>query len=275
MTKRRLSDLYVVGKDLSFDDGAGEPVTVYLKKLTPVDQETAIRKANAARSKVYAAGRDPESDESGDLLSQAIDLGTRDDLVSYLCAARLSTFETQKEAELAAEDEWSKDGYLQGLKDAWEDGLKETYHVDPEDNEAKRVFAELERFAEQVEPHVADEKTNLEGLYANTPLEELRQLVADDLLSMSADVAWVREYRKCEVWLSVRVPENHRERYFESKDEVDELPPEILNRLVEEYRVLTVDVVEGKDSRATDGSLTSSVPPEPEAISQNSGLQVV
>lgn len=274
MGKRRLTDLYRVGKELTFDDGGGEPITVYLRKLNSVDQETAIRKANAARARVYATGRDPESDEYAELLSQAIDIGTREDLISYLIQGRLAEFTTAKEAELAAEEEWSKDGYLDGLRESWDDEIQERYHVDPEDSEARHVYAELERFAEQIKPFVEDEKSNLESLYAEKTLAELRELVAQELVSISADIAWVREYRKCELWLATR-EQDGRTRYFESRAEVDELPTEVVQRLTEEFQSLNVSAPEGKDSRATDDSSLSSEPPEPVEITPSSGLVAV
>jgi hypothetical protein len=266
MAKRRLTDLYVVGKDLTFDDGSGEPVTVYLRKLNPVDQETAIKKANAARARVYATGRDPESDEYGELLSQAIDLGTTEDLISYLIQSRLVDFTMAKESELAADE---------GLREAWESGLQERYHIDPEDSEARHVFSELQRFADLVAPYVDDEREALEQTYDGKDLEELREIAAQQLVAISADIAWVREYRKSELWLATRVPDNHRERYFDSRDEVDELPAEIFNRLIEEFQSLNVGTTEGKDSRATDDSSVLSEPPEQEASSPSSGLVVV
>lgn len=271
MGKRRLTDLYRVGKEITFDDGTGDPVTVYLRKLNAVDQETAIRKANAARARVHATGRDPESDEYGELLSQAIDLGTHADLVSYLIQGKLAEFTVAKESELAAEEEWSKDGYLDGLREAWEEGVEERYHVDPEDSEARHVFSELERFAELVKPYVEDEKASLESLYAEKSLEELREITAQEMVSISADIAWVREYRKCELWLATREVDG-KSRYFESREEIDDLPTEVVNRLTEEFQSLTVSTTEGKDSRATDDSSVLSEPPEQEAIIQDSGL---
>lgn len=274
MAKRRLTDLYQIGKEITFDDGSGEPVAVYVRKLNPIDQETAIRKANAARARVYATGRDIESDEYAELLSQAIEIGTREDLIAYLIQGRLAEFTEAKEAELAAEEEWAEDSYLEGLREAWEGTLQERYLIDKEDSEARHVYEELQRFAGLVTPYLEDEKAALEQLYVDKDLAELRELVADQLVTISADIAWVREYRKCELWLATRDPET-KGRYFESRDEVDQLPAEVHNRLMEEYQSLNVSVPEGKDSRATDDSSPSSAPPEQEAITQSSGLVAV
>ncbi len=274
MAKRRLADLYQVGKEVTFDDGGGDPVTVYLRKLNAVDQETAIRKANSARARVHATGRDPDSDEYGELLSQAIDIGTREDLITYVIQGRLTDFLVAKEAELAAEEEWSKDGYLDGLREAWDDALQERYHVDPEDSEARHVFGELQRFSEQVKPFVEDEETSLRSMYVEKSLSELREIVAQELITISADIAWVREYRKCELWLATRDVDRHS-RYFESRQDVDDLPTEVVQRLTEEFQSLNVSAPEGKDSRATDDSSVSSEPPEQVEITPNSGLVAV
>lgn len=262
-----------------FDDGTGDPVTVYIRKLNPVDQETAFRRANAARARSLIAARDPDSDEATAFLGQAMDVGGRDELISFLNASKIATFRETKEAEIGDDEEWKKDDYLQGLYDAWNDGLDQVHALndadDPTFADAVRVFSEMQRFSEQVDELVRDEDDRLKESFSSTSLAELQETVADELVVLNGDSIWVREYRRCQVWLCTRTPEDHGKRYFGSREEVNELPGEVYGRLVEELTTLTVEVPEGKDLPLADSSLPLSESLEQEVIIPSSGPQSV
>lgn len=250
--QRRLSDLYVVGKELVIDDGQGEPITVWIQKLTPLQHEKALRRANGARAGVLAVQREPK--DSIDRLSyehEIESLDSREDMIDYLLTEKLATLYQVEEARLAGEDEWSNENYLQGLTDRWTDGAKDTYAENPDDPEAKRVFEALKEFAEAVEEEVQKHKKSLMRDFEDKTDEELREQVLARAIEMSADLAWLSEYRKCEVWQCVRDGDNHRELYFHHRDEVDELSIETFKLLSEAYNELKVDIIEGKDSEET------------------------
>lgn len=273
--KRRLTDLYVVGKEITFSDGSDEPITVFVRKLSPVDQEAAARRANAERARILTLRKEPESEEYADLLSRAIDFGGVEELIFYLNSQAIDEYRQAREAEYAADEEWSKDGYLQGLFDAWEDGLAERYSADNTDAEAARVFNEMKRLTDRIDADVEAESKRLSRYYESMSIDELRAKVTEELLTLTADSVWVSEYRKCEIWLGVRDNENRHERYFENRAEVDALSLEILKELLEAHRVLGVEPLEGKDSLRTDTSSVSSEQPATEERSTPSGQLVV
>lgn len=197
--KRRLVDLYVVGKEITFDDGSGEePIVLFIRKLNPVEQETAVRNANAARARLLALARKPDSDEYQALVSQAKDLD-REDQIEFIVMNPLQKFKVAREAELADQEEWKEDNYLQGLSDAWLGGLNIEYSVNQDHPEASRVFKEMQRFAEVVEEEVEEEHERLVREYDSYSDDELVDLVVKELLAMSADSFWVKEYRKNEL----------------------------------------------------------------------------
>lgn len=274
---RRLADLYVTGREFIFDDddGENEPVTVYIRKLTPVDNEQVMRRANAARAAMLVARRDRDSQEYKNLYSQVWDVGDTDSLVDQLISPELIKKRIAREAEIAFTDEWNKDSYLQGLKDAWNDGLSDKYQENPDDLEAKRVFDELQRFEDAVTQAMKGEDEAIRRSFESKTEEELREKVLDQILELQSDVTWMSEYRKSELWLAVRDPKNRRERYFVSRDEVDELSYEMLKRLTEAYQSMSVDLTEGKDSRPTDSSSEQPEPPSPQETEDSSGPQIV
>jgi hypothetical protein len=272
--RRRLTDLYIVGTEVVFDDGQGDPITVFLRKLGPVEHETALKRANAARSRMAAVKRQPDSD---DYLAHyaAVTEFSEEELASYLLEEHRASRAPIVEAELASEGEWAKDGYLDGLHEAWLDGgMKEAYAKDPEDPEAKRVFDELGRFADKVDAEVAAEVEAKRADLEHMDLEKLQQAVFEKYMEVQASLAWLTEYRRCEIWLATRDPKDKKTRYFESRDEVNDLPIEVSQRLMDAYRDISVEPMEGKDSLATDTSSPSSEQQENPVTGEDSGQSV-
>lgn len=275
---RRLEDLYILGREVKLDDGGGEPVVVWLQKLNPMDQEKALRRANAARAQVLMARRNRSCEEWQEAYSDMEDLGSREALIEYIIADDLAKARESAEAELAFSEEWAKDDYLQGLQDAWNDPekpLSDEYAMDPEHPEAKRVFLEMKRFEEQVQAKIQPELDRLTKDYAALEDEDLHDRATDRMMEMKAGLAWLKEYRTCEIWLATRDPESHRQYYFGGREMVDVLAGEVFERLSSEYQKLIVGAAEGKDSRSTPSSSPPSEPTEKEETSQPSGLVVV
>lgn len=267
MKKRRLQDLYVVGQELTIDDGKG-PVVVWLQKLNPVENEDALRRANAMRARMLISRNNEDSEEFQVALGEAFDYGNRENLVDYLIENDVAEVRLSRTAEEEAKDKWSKDGYLQGLRDAWvgtpdAPGLKDVYVENKDDPEASRVFGELKKFDNTVEAEIAGEKDRLRRDYEGMAEDDLRRKVAVRFVESRADAAWFREYARAEVYYATREPDKHKQRYFETRREVDELETAVLLSLQKAYAALKVDPLEGKDSGETEDSSPSSESPEP------------
>lgn len=269
--KRNLADLFQVGKELELDDGQGEPVKVWLQKLNPVEHEKAMRRASSARAKILS-GKDAAEQEMAE--DEAAEIG-REGWIEYLTTDALSRRVRALEAELAAEEEWSKDKYLQGLRDAWDDGMQDTLAEDPDDAEAVRVRDELARFQTALDALIEGERENIRRDYESKDDDDLERRVVERLISTRADLAWLTEFRRCEVWLAVRDPKDHLSYMFDERGDVDRLSQEVLVRLMTAYQELSVDPQEGKASRATRSSSKSSESPVVEETDQASGLEVV
>lgn len=271
--KRRLTDLYIVGTEVVIDDGDGEPVKVYIRKLNSGQHARAMRRANAERSKMLATKKHPDSEE---YVAQRVivEQFTRNDLLDYLAEDERQRRAAPLEAEIAAEEEWTNDDYLQGLRDAWNEELAERFIENAEDSEAKHVREELERFQEAVNKCIIGWVDKFKADQEDVPDEVLRERVFDKLIDVQASLAWLTEYRSCELWLAVR-DEDRKTEYFYTRDEVDLLPDEVAAQLQAAYREISVDPLEGKSSRQTDTSSTPSEPAENKVTEDSSGLQVV
>ncbi len=189
-----------------------------------------------------------------------------------------------------------------GLRDAWDPpdnspGLRERYAVDPEDVEAKRVFDELKRFQAVVDERIAPYRQMAEERRAGLSQDQLYSLVVDKILEERAELAWSEEFRRCQIWKGTRVcggdgtvddlnkgcRDDHRQVYFASRKEVDELHDATAAlgerptkgaflELRAAHARLSVDVVAGKDSPALPSSSDSSDPSTAGETANSSGL---
>lgn len=249
---RKLTDLYVVGKEVTVDDGQG-PVTVWVQKLNPFDHDLAMRKANAKRARVLAMARMPkESEERDEYMNQLFDIArNRTETINFLAAEEVSNNYKAIEAECSAEDEWSDEDYLQGLKDAWKDEYFAVYADGPDVDEdrykeAQRISDELSRFDQQVSKEVENRMEMAKKDFEAYPEEKLIHEAVNKLIEAHAEMVWLSEFRRCELWLGVKDGKTKKP-LFESRHEVDLVATEIISELVRAYAELNVDFVEGKD----------------------------
>ena len=242
---RKLTDLFVTGKEIVIEDGLGDPVTVYLRKVTPVDAETAYRAANAARAQALALKTDPDS-LLFQAVSQRVESISKEQMVEDLSFIEAENKRLIIQAEVEAEDRWSKDDYLQGLHDAWEAGLKEKHFSEEPDEESERVWAEMQEFQAEVDARMEREKESIKKDLDSMGVQKLKDRYFDNQFERHGDSAWVREYRKQELYFAVRHPDDHSLLAFGDPSEIDAASQKLIQRLQDEYDNLSIDALEGK-----------------------------
>lgn len=255
--KRTLADLYAVGRKVVFDDGRGEPVSVFLRKLTPVQIEEVARNARASKAAVTTLKRLPLDDPARiEYLGDISDfLGNKEFLVQYLVQDRLARIRQAKEAEVQSREKWDEDDYLQSIYDAWETGgMKERYHLNNEDAEPARIFADLKLFGEEVDKELEGYERDFHKDFEGKTVDELATIVADKTMDLEGDIRYLNEFRRSEIFMGTYDEEDHRVKYFETRAEVDALPIEVLQRFFDEFSQLNVDSLEGKDSEEAPSS---------------------
>jgi hypothetical protein len=245
---RVLSDLYVRGKEILIDDGAGDPIKIWVQKLNPVENERAIRYANIARSRWKSLSSRPDSEEYLEILTYIDDaFPDRESKVRFVISDEVSRARQSAEAEIASEEEWEKDNYLIGLVDAWENELKEMFIKEPEDAEAIRVHDELDRYSKLVEQAVETFEKSLMREYESMDEASLHEKAIERWIQSQAEYRWFMEFRKCQLWLSVRDPDHHEKLLLEDRHDVDSLAQEVVDRLTAEYESVIVPISVGKD----------------------------
>jgi hypothetical protein len=276
MKRRRLSDLYVRGKELSVNDGEGEPVKVWLAKMNELDRESALRRANAAKAKFTLTADDEESEAFAAAYAEIRDLSDREEVALFIIADDVAQARRRLESEALTDEEgWGKDDYLAGLLDAWQGdednrGLSDIQEEDADDPEVKRVWGEIQRFHEEITKATEHETERLLKDFDQVDIETLRRKATHRLLEMQAIEMFVREYRRQQIFYAVREPDSRHKRYFGSVSEIDDIDDELRAFLLEQYDGMVVERREGKDSPQPEDSSNSSEPEDqpsgPEAV---------
>ncbi len=273
--RRRLTDLYVKGTACTVSDERG-PIEVWLQKLNPLERENAARRAGAERARMVAFYEDKESEEYQSAVNDVLDFyQDRESLTSMIIRNDVMRAQARAEAEIAGEEEWTKDGLLIGLIDGWQDGLSDRYAENKDDPEAKRVFDLMQKFDAAVQAEVDAERTRLERDMASHTLEELRDKAVERLIDAKSIAAFIDEFEIQRLLYGVRDPDDHDEYYFSDRMEVKKVEDKVREQLSLAYSELEVDIVEGKDSPETEGSSVSSEQSGTEDQDQASGRKAV
>jgi hypothetical protein len=249
--KRRLSDLFVTGEEIEFDDGTGEPIKIWLQKLTPAETQMAVDKSRPSKTKIISIKKLPDDHHLKlrylDELESA-GLEEKIDFIKYLIQPKLEEARISAQERVASEDEWVKDDYLIGLQQAWNEDLQEKWvNQDEESDEADRVYDELKRYTDQVYKEVEAAEKELINELDDLSLEALQRRAVNRLIESHGDNVLISEFRKQQLFYAVRDADDKKNRYFENIEEIDTLPAVIYTRLLTAYGEIAVDSFEGKD----------------------------
>lgn len=277
--KMRLSDLYRVGEEMTFDSESGS-VTVWVQKPNDVQIEAIYRRANAAKARYLMTAQDPDSEEYQEAWAVMAELEEVEDILVFALHEELNRAKTRATAQIEASEKWSKDDYLQALFDAWtgddeNPGLHRTYALDPEEPEALKVFNALREYEEEVNTAFVQERERLKLEYADEDRSVLLDKAARGWIQINADGIQTRELIRQQTFYAVREKDKHAQLYFGTVAEVDDLPSTIRDRLTHKITEYILEVAEGKGTAATPDSSPRSEQPETADASNDSGPEGV
>lgn len=257
--RRRLTDLYSRGEEYPIDDGVGEPIVLWIRKMTPADAEISYLKASAKRASFLAMGKEVPPSDTYVTLRAEVDGFTKENLVLWALTTEMIKKEPQAEARVSFKPEWEKERYLFSLQErSVEPGFQLKLEESPEDEEVLRVTKELSRFRDQVDKEIAKEKAATEREMNESTMDELAEKVLQSMLESQADQAWLNEFQKCQIWRCVFDGTNRSQRCFQTREEVDELQTETVSALSKVIDRVHVPDSEGKDSQRTPDSSPES-----------------
>jgi hypothetical protein len=288
MGKRKtLEDLYRHGTYVTVTDDKGNSVKVWIEKLGDFEHEKATRMADAAKARLAATFRDTDSDlyvatreqviALGDDPAPLIDFLAEDDVAKRVQALR-------DEVQMGEDSEWFKDGYLNGLLDAWqgvdgEPGLDEVLArgesgdetVDPAElDRAKHVLAEMERCQLEVSDRIKRELNIARRKFDDLDIESLRDQALSVFIDDLTRAEWVRVFYLARVFYGTRDADDHDHRHYSNFERVERAPLPIKEQLLKAYSALVVDDITGKDlPRPRPSSAPSEQPDTPEGSSSS------
>lgn len=243
-----LSDLFVVGKTVTISDGQNEE-EVFVQKINQFEHDQSVREANKRKALVLAKLR--LAQDSADRAEYNVRLGTEvtaSGIIDILVMQDVETMRQAKEDEVAAEDKWAEEGFLQGILDAWKE-LEEDYLVNREDasEEARNAYAAMEEYNEEVEAQMEAERRRQRKDYQGMSNEELTKELTDRLIALDADTQWIDTYTKQRLVFAIRDPQDHKTRLIDDLQDLNMLQPQAIAALKDAYAEVVMDGIEGKD----------------------------
>lgn len=245
LTRKSLEDLYEVGKEYDISPHGDGSAIVYIRKLGPIHQNEAIRKANADRAVVKAIVKDKSDPRYMAFLAEASEI-ERDSKIEQLAQTDVAEERMKIEQELSFSDDWGGEEELQGLVDSWENGLLEEWlkGEGERSEESEKVFARIQEFndsvANKMEARLKQAKTKYEVLDD----DQLDLKIVEASIEYEASMTWMRTFRMNQILYGVFNQE--RETLFESQDDVATLAPELFAKLVEAILDLNTPSLEVK-----------------------------
>ena len=279
--RKTASDLWKVQELVTISDGRDE-FSILVVKLNDPDQQAAVSAAIAAKARVLAQGKNPDSDLYLELLLEAQQMEF-DMMVEILVMREITEQIASVEAELAAEKPWGEDDYLRGLQDLWvgdenDEGLGVKYDQlvaagEEVPDTIIQIRDQLEKFSTELAKRMNAVRDDAHDAYAGMEPEYLHAKVVDQLIEFRADQEFQDEYLRRRTYLSAREPENRLTYHFDSLADYDDADDKVKLRLQRAYQEMTVEGAEGKDSPGKPGSSPSSDQPATADPTTDSGLE--
>lgn len=265
---KRLASLYATGDVLELEDG----IVLWMQVINSFEYDECRNAAQVAKARLTLALRDEDSDELAKMRA-AIESEGRGQMIALLAEAKQGEWMVQATEEIMDDPEWAD-------RIAVIERADEAEAAPPTEDE-KKLLAKIntEYFAEVNERMEAERKAEVRRLEAMTD-EDLHADYLDLWVERRGGEAAMANYRLYESFYAARACEGtkkedgtwdhsecngHRERAFDTIEELRELPDELQGLMVEKMAELNMSVREAKDS----GSETSSsdslpAPSEPE-----------
>lgn len=268
--KRRLGDLYKAGEAFSLDDGSDDPVEVYMRRPNPYELEEALKDGNAARARAVIRMRKEGTTENEQIEGQLWDIGDIAELAKYVVAERSQELYSRAHAKVSADEKYSEDSVLESSLENLEKWAETTPAEGDDDYEDYRNTLEyIEGFNKEVEEQYEAFRNDELGkaLHEGDLEEKVRRILID----RASGIEFLREYRVSCVYFSAREPDDKTKKYFSARQEVKELPYEVLSQLIIWYDEIDMGREEVKNLQGAAPSSPESAPSDSPETSELSG----
>lgn len=267
---KRVTDLYVVGKELVLRDGS----VLWLQALNPLERDEAVHDAQVARSRMIMALQSDHASDERAKVAGAFWQDGRAAAIARLTQIKVGEQMLEIVGQIRDDPEWKERIELldrgHGLITSAEPVEKALM-----DDISAQYLAEVER-------RQTIERDYLVSTYTKRPDEDLIDEYAEVWAERRGTEVANNEFAITELWYAARVCEGvqqsdglwdhsaceqHKIRVFDSKEEVHSLPEELLDELTGVMQGLAMSQRDSKNSRRQGSSSDSSPLPSGEAAS--------
>lgn len=261
---KRLEQLYIVGKEIVFDDGT----MMWVQVLNPLQNDEARNDAQTARARMSLALKEVGSDEQARAVAAFMEM-SQDDAIAGILNHKWQGWFTTANNRVADDPEWEERNQIMTRTDP-----DEMARRDPEDPERQIYEKITNEFQALVSEEIATEREyeglRLRGLSRPDLQDEYLELYRTERSTTVAN----QEYRIVEGWYAARVCDgkkteddvwdhsacaSHDERVWETRDDYRSAPEPLQTRVREVLDELAMTVREAKNSDSTTSSSASSV----------------
>jgi len=266
---RRLPDLFVVGKEVVFKDDSGEDVVMWLQVLNPWEVQEARNDAQGARGRVVMAVKDIGSREF-DAIKGAFLRRSKDSAIQEILSAKYSEWFMQATNAIDSDPEWQE--RMEVIRTA-----DQTQPASMSEEETALLAKLNVEYMAAINKHIEDESDYYKGHLERMTQEELLEEYTELWLDRRGNTVAITEYGISEIFYGARVCDakpdeegkftkashaecnGHKEKVFESREEVRVLPEEMFTVIREGFDDLAMSVRDAKNS-ARQGSSSDSSP---------------
>lgn len=235
--RRTLRDLNKVYRPVTFEDAdGGDPIKVWLFKLSQPEADAVERAAGAAKARMLLERDNVDGDEFMAHMNELMHIDDPNLLLPFVFGEEAQHIKLSAQARIGAEPRWDDDDLLDGLIASWfsnretgERGLdwywttyKEQPDEDPDDPDlvprwlqAQEVNEKLREFEAEVDAAVKTELGQLydehrpepiddEGNYDPDAMNELRRKAARSFMTERAEAVYIAEYARQRTFYATR-----------------------------------------------------------------------
>lgn len=272
----RLTDLFSEGAEVVLQDG-DEPLLLWVSKLNSFESEECRRDGQAARSRLVLALKEIGSPETVTFEASLAEMGD-ERLVDALADADNSARFMEVYDDIRNDPDWKERLEISQRRNQGE-------LSDEERELLKKIDSD---YAAETEKRIANARSQAIRDLDRMPVEELRDLYREKWRDAQGMRAFRREFNKTQLFFSVRPCSakrsdsggwdhghcgGHRKRMLDDRDEVAQLPGQLLDRLLEAVQQAQVDRRDARFLGGQESSSASSAQPSEAAASTPSTPQ--
>lgn len=270
--RAHLSQLFKVGTEVLVTATEGDEFPLWVARPTAIQQDQAREAANARMIRIKQQYEKKEGDRYLTLKQTMSEIESVDDLLDMRIAYKAAEIRDKAFNEVLYGDEgtdWQLEnkylGIITAITDRWdeinryneqmEEAESDERIIPDDDEQLSTLLEEQNGFQKEVQDRIDEMMVVERALHVNKPLAQLRNEVVKDSIDTEARLYWYETYQTRMLYYATRDLDDHEKFYFDTPDDVLELPTYIRQELFQAYEELERGSEELKNSLSLPSSL--------------------